>query len=98
MFRSDSGDSCLGPRVRIERDVARLAIESSRLHVPDGMVSVVYKKSVVKSVGQSTETVYDEPFHPLLRRAVTLSTTDLVAENLCCAPLRYRPAEEPALR
>ena len=68
----------------------------SRLRLPDGMVSGLYKYIVFDPVERSTGKVYDEPCHRLMGHAVDLPVTDWIAENHWCVPLYYRPEEEPA--
>jgi dTDP-4-amino-4,6-dideoxygalactose transaminase len=87
--------------VRWKNEAARLHVDpvhSSRLHLPDGMVSGLYKVIVFEPVERSTGKVYDEPCHRLLGHDLDLPNTDWVAENHWCVPLYYRPAGEEAMR
>ncbi|HEX4525520.1 MAG TPA: DegT/DnrJ/EryC1/StrS family aminotransferase [Gaiellaceae bacterium] len=63
----------------------------SRLQLPDGMTSGLYKYIVFEPIERSTGKVYDEPCHRLLGNAVDLPNSDWVAENHWCVPLYYRP-------
>jgi dTDP-4-amino-4,6-dideoxygalactose transaminase len=63
----------------------------SRLELPDGMTSGLYKYIVFDRLEQSTGRVYDEPCHRILGHHVDLQNTDWVAENHSCPPLYYRP-------
>ncbi|MEP6976877.1 MAG: DegT/DnrJ/EryC1/StrS family aminotransferase [Thermoleophilia bacterium] len=65
----------------------------SRLELPDGMVSGLYKYIVFEPIERSTGKVYDEPCHRVLGHAVDLPNSDWVAENHWCVPLYYRPEE-----
>jgi len=67
------------------------ALHPSRLRLPDGMVSGLYKYIVFDPIERSTGKVYDEPCHRLMGHAVDLPVTDWIAENHWCAPLYYRP-------
>ncbi len=64
---------------------------ASRLQLPDGMTSGLYKYIVFEPIERSTGKVYDEPCHRVLGRAVDLPNSDWVAQNHWCAPLYYRP-------
>jgi perosamine synthetase len=63
----------------------------SRLQLPDGMTSGLYKYIVLDWLERSTGRVYDEPCHRILGHAVDLPNTDWVARNHSCVPLYYRP-------
>ncbi len=71
---------------------------ASRLELPDGMISGLYKYIVFQPLERSTGKVYDLPCHRVLGHAVDLPNTDWVTENHWCAPLYYRPAALPALQ
>ncbi len=64
----------------------------SRLELPDGMVSGLYKYIVFDWLERSTGRVYDEPCHRILGHQVDLPNSDWVARNHSCVPLYYRPA------
>lgn len=83
--------------VRWKNEAARRFVDpvhSSRLHLPDGMVSGLYKVIVFEPIERSTGKVYDAPCHRLLGRGVDLRNSDWVAEHHWCVPLYYRPAKE----
>jgi dTDP-4-amino-4,6-dideoxygalactose transaminase len=85
--------------VRWKNEVARTHLDplySSRLQLPEGMRSGLYKYLVFEPIERSTGKVYDEPCHRLLGRADHLPATDWVAQNHWCVPLYYRPGGEPA--
>ncbi len=63
----------------------------SRLQLPEGMVSGLYKYIVFDWLERSTGRVYDEPCHRIMSHAVELPNSDWVAENHSCVPLYYRP-------
>jgi dTDP-4-amino-4,6-dideoxygalactose transaminase len=63
----------------------------SRLQLPDGMTSGLYKYIVFEPIERSTGKVYDEPCHRVLGKAVDLPNSDWVAENHWCVPIYYRP-------
>jgi perosamine synthetase len=64
----------------------------SRLTLPDGMESGLYKYIVLDWLEKSTGRVYDEPCHRIMgHSAVDLPNTDWVARNHSCVPLYYRP-------
>jgi dTDP-4-amino-4,6-dideoxygalactose transaminase len=66
---------------------------ASRLQLPDGMTSGLYKYIVFDWLEKSTGRVYDEPCHRILGHQVDLPNSDWVAQNHSCPPLYYRPAE-----
>jgi dTDP-4-amino-4,6-dideoxygalactose transaminase len=63
----------------------------SRLELPAGMTSGLYKYIVFDWLERSTGRVYDEPCHRILGHSVELPNTDWVARNHSCVPLYYRP-------
>ena len=63
----------------------------SRVELPDGMTSGLYKYIVYSPIERSTGKVYDEPCHRLLGHRVDLPNSDWVAQNHWCVPLYYRP-------
>jgi perosamine synthetase len=65
----------------------------SRLELPDGMVSGLYKYIVFDWLEKSTGRVYDEPCHRILGHTVDLPNSDWVVTNHSCPPLYYRPAD-----
>ncbi len=65
----------------------------SRLQLPDGMTSGLYKYIVFEPIERSTGKVYDEPCHRILGHAVDLPASDWIAQNHWCVPLYYRPAQ-----
>lgn len=67
-------------------------LHPDRLHLPDGMVSGLYKYIVLSEIERSTGKVYDEPCHRIMGHDVALPNTDWVADNHWCVPLYYRPA------
>ena len=74
--------------------VARAELDPSypsRLELPDGMISGLYKYIVFDWLERSTGRVYDEPCHRIMGHDVELPHTDWVARNHSCVPLYYRP-------
>ncbi len=69
-------------------------VNPSRLELPDGMVSGLYKYIVFDWLERSTGRVYDEPCHRILGHDVELPNSDWVARNHSCVPLYYRPINE----
>ena len=69
----------------------RPASTRTRLELPDGMTSGLYKYIVFEPIERSTGKVYDQPCHRIMGHAVELPNTDWVAENHWCVPLYYRP-------
>jgi dTDP-4-amino-4,6-dideoxygalactose transaminase len=62
----------------------------SRLELPEGMTSGLYKYIVFDWLERSTGRVYDEPCHRILGHHVDLPNSDWVAKNHSCLPLYYR--------
>jgi dTDP-4-amino-4,6-dideoxygalactose transaminase len=63
----------------------------SRLELPDGMTSGLYKYIVFDWLEKSTGRVYDEPCHRIMGDHVELPNSDWVANHHSCPPLYYRP-------
>jgi dTDP-4-amino-4,6-dideoxygalactose transaminase len=64
----------------------------SRLELPQGMTSGLYKYIVFDWLEKSTGRVYDEPCHRIMgHTGVELPNSDWVARNHSCVPLYYRP-------
>jgi perosamine synthetase len=63
----------------------------SRLELPPGMVSGLYKYIVFDWLERSTGRVYDEPCHRIMGHEVDLPNSDWVARNHSCVPLYYQP-------
>jgi dTDP-4-amino-4,6-dideoxygalactose transaminase len=68
----------------------------SRVELPDGMVSGLYKYVVFEPLERSTGLVYEEPCHRIMGEQVDLPNTDWVAANHACVPLYYHGPEMPA--
>jgi dTDP-4-amino-4,6-dideoxygalactose transaminase len=67
-------------------------LHRSRLTLPEGMVSGLYKYIVFDWLERSTGRVYDEPCHRIMGHSeVELPNSDWVARNHSCVPLYYRP-------
>jgi dTDP-4-amino-4,6-dideoxygalactose transaminase len=101
-FRMSEFTAALG-LVQIERlaeivswknEIARSQLDGrypSRVQLPDGMVSGLYKYIVFDWLERSTGRVYDEPCHRIMGHDVELPNSDWVARNHSCVPLYYRP-------
>jgi perosamine synthetase len=68
-------------------------INPSRLELPDGMTSGLYKYIVFDWLERSTGRVYDTPCHRIMGTGDDLPNSDWVAEHHSCVPLYYRPGE-----
>jgi perosamine synthetase len=82
--------------VRWKNEVARTHLDTlyaSRLQLPDGMTSGLYKYVVFEPIERSTGKVYDEPCHRIMGHHVDLPNSDWVAQNHWCVPLYYRPED-----
>jgi perosamine synthetase len=66
-------------------------VHPSRLELPEGMTSGLYKYIVFDWLQRSTGRVYDEPCHRILGHHDELPNSDWVARNHSCVPLYYRP-------
>jgi perosamine synthetase len=66
----------------------------SRLELPDGMTSGLYKYIVFDWLERSTGRVYDQPCHRILGHHVELPNSDWVARSHSCVPLYYAPTGE----
>ncbi|MGH3010194.1 MAG: DegT/DnrJ/EryC1/StrS family aminotransferase, partial [Gaiellaceae bacterium] len=104
-FRMNELTAALG-LVQIERlpeivawknEVARAELHpayASRLELPEGMTSGLYKYIVFDWLERSTGRVYDEPCHRIMGHEIELPNSDWVARNHSCVPLYYRPSEQ----
>ncbi len=80
-----------------KNEVARELLDpqyGSRLELPDGMTSGLYKYIVFEPIERSTGKVYDDPCHRIMGTGDKLPNTDWVAQNHWCVPLYYAPAVE----
>ena len=81
-----------------KNEVARRHLDqlfSSRLELPEGMVSGLYKYIVFEQLERSTGRVYDEPCHRILGSERTLENTDWIADSHSCVPLYYHGPDLP---
>ena len=69
-------------------------VYSSRLELPEGMTSGLYKYIVFEPIERSTGKVYEDPCHRIMGTVDELPDTDWVARNHWCVPLYYAPALE----
>jgi dTDP-4-amino-4,6-dideoxygalactose transaminase len=79
---------------RWKNDAARRELDPvhpSRLRLPDGMTSGLYKYIVFAPIERSTGKVYDTPCHRIFGDGEKLPNSDWVAENHWCVPLYYHP-------
>ena len=82
-----------------KNDVARSQLDPqypSRLELPPGMTSGLYKYIVFDPIERSTGKVYDQPCHRLMGHHSELPNSDWVAEHHWCVPLYYSPDKEVA--
>ncbi|MDX6681516.1 MAG: perosamine synthetase, partial [Solirubrobacteraceae bacterium] len=101
-FRMSEFTAALG-LVQVERlpqivtwknEVARAELDPlypSRVELPQGMVSGLYKYIVFDWLERSTGRVYDQPCHRIMGTGDDLPHSDWVAANHSCVPLYYRP-------
>ena len=78
-----------------KNEVARRELDPrhpSRLQLPDGMTSGLYKYVVFDPIERSTGKVYDNPCHRIMATGDNLPNSDWVAEHHWCVPLYYRPS------
>jgi dTDP-4-amino-4,6-dideoxygalactose transaminase len=80
--------------LRWKNEVARAELDPaypSRIQLPEGMVSGLYKYIVFDWLERSTGRVYDHPCHRIMGHSIDLPNSDWVARNHSCVPLYYRP-------
>jgi len=85
--------------VRWKNEAAQTHLDpvyGSRVQLPEGMTSGLYKYIVFEPIERSTGKVYDEPCHRVLGRSDHLPVSDWIAENHWCVPLYYRPGGGPS--
>ncbi len=84
-----------------KNEVARELLDpvyGSRLELPDGMTSGLYKYIVFEPIERSTGKVYDDPCHRIMGAGGEFPNTDWVAQNHWCVPLYFDgrvPEAEP---
>jgi perosamine synthetase len=82
--------------VAFKNEVARTYLDpqypGSKLELPEGMTSGLYKYIVFDWLERSTGRVYDLPCHRIMAHDVDLPNSDWVAANHSCPPLYYRPS------
>jgi perosamine synthetase len=80
-----------------KNEVAREQLDpvyGSRLELPEGMTSGLYKYIVFEEIERSTGKVYEDPCHRIMGTGDELPNTDWVSQNHSCVPLYYAPAVE----
>ncbi len=80
-----------------KNEIAREQLDpvyESRLELPDGMTSGLYKYVVFEEIERSTGKVYEDPCHRIMGTGDELPNTDWVSQNHWCVPLYYAPAVE----
>jgi perosamine synthetase len=78
--------------VRAKNAVARRDLDPrhpSRVMLPDGMISGLYKYIVFDRLARSSGRVYADPCHRIMGTGDRLPDTDWVAANHSCVPLYY---------
>jgi perosamine synthetase len=78
-----------------KNEIAREQLDpvyESRLELPDGMTSGLYKYVVFEEIERSTGKVYEDPCHRIMGTGDELPNTDWVSQNHWCVPLYYAPA------
>jgi perosamine synthetase len=78
---------------QVARDELDPKFRGSKLELPEGMTSGLYKYIVFDWLDRSTGRVYDEPCHRIFGHQVEMPNTDWVASHHSCPPLYYRPAD-----
>jgi len=64
---------------------------ATRIKLPDGMISGLYKYIVFEPIEKSTGKVYDKLCHTIMKRAGAYPNAEWVAQNHWCVPLYYNP-------
>jgi perosamine synthetase len=79
-----------------KNEVARRDLDPqypSRVELPEGMTSGLYKYIVFTPIERSTGKVYDMPCHRIFGSDEDLPNSDWVAANHWCVPLYYSPED-----
>lgn len=66
-----------------------------RVHLPEGMVSGLYKYIVFEPIERSTGKVYDTPCHAIMKSPGSFPNAEWVAQHHWCAPLYYHSDDAP---
>jgi perosamine synthetase len=80
--------------VEWKNDVARRHLDdrfSTRVQLPEGMISGLYKYIVFEQLEKSTGRVYDELCHRTMGRSGEYPNAEWVSKNHSCVPLYYNP-------
>src|SRR5262245_49464457 len=75
-----------------KNEVARERLDPlhpSRLELPEGMISGLYKYIVFEPIERSTGKVYEDPCHHIMGTGDDLPNTDWVSRNHWCVPLYF---------
>jgi len=83
-------DEIVAWKNKVARELMDPGHEGTRLELPDGMTSGLYKYIVFEQLERSTGRVYDNPCHRIMGHThVDLPNADWVAQNHSCPPLYY---------
>jgi perosamine synthetase len=85
--------------VEWKNEVAREHLDhrfDSRLRLPEGMTSGLYKYIVFEQIEKSTGRVYDELCHRTMGRSGEFPNAEWVAKSHSCVPLYYNPELKPS--
>ena len=98
LVQTERLDEIVAWKNEIARERPRPRLHRTRLELPDGMTSGLYKYVVFEPIERSTGKVYEEPCHRIMGTGDDLPNTDWVAENHWCVPLYYAPAVDADAR
>ncbi|MEI6447138.1 MAG: DegT/DnrJ/EryC1/StrS family aminotransferase [Actinomycetes bacterium] len=89
-------DEIIAWKNKVARALMDPQFEGSKLQLPEGMTSGLYKYIVFEMLEKSTGRVYDEPCHRIMGHThVDLPNSDWVAQNHSCPPIYYAGPELP---
>lgn len=95
LIQAERLEEIVGWKNKVAKALLDPQYPNTRLELPDGMVSGLYKYIVFEQLEKSTGRVYDQPCHRIMGHHVDLPNSDWVAQNHSCPPIYYAGPELP---
>jgi len=88
-------DEMIAWKNEVAKEILDVQFASTKLELPEGMISGYYKYIVFEQLEKSTGRVYDQPCHRIMGHNIDLPNADWVAQNHSCPPLYYAGPNYP---
>ena len=88
-------DEMIAWKNKVAKEILDVKFASTKLELPEGMISGYYKYIVFEQLEKSTGRVYDQPCHRIMGHNIDLPNADWVAQNHSCPPLYYAGPNYP---